>query len=106
MLQRAGVAGFFEAAVEGIKSGAQVIEKHEANEAESEVAAALWKRLAKLRTIHETRHVIKHGRAEKRLCDLHDEWAAIGLCDEQIAPEKEPKLEEEGHDFASSTAKS
>src|SRR5215470_11147280 len=106
MLQRAGVAGFFEAAVEGIKSGAQIIEKHEANEAESEVAAALWKRFAKPWTIHETRHVIKHGCPEKSLHDFHDEWAAIGLCDEEIAPEKEPDLEEEGHDLASSTAKS
>src|SRR6476646_6778060 len=50
----AGIARFFEAVVEGIQSGVEVIEEDETDEGESEVAAGLRESLAKLGAFDET----------------------------------------------------
>ena len=102
----AGVAGFFEAAVEGVEGGVEVIEKDETDEREREVAAGLRKSLAEFGAIDEAGDVIKRGGAEQGLRDFHDKWAAIGLGDVQIAAEEEPEFAEEGdHGRASAAGK-
>src|SRR6267142_3306573 len=96
VLERAGVAGLFEATVKRIESGAQIVEKNETDESERKVAAALRERLAKFRTVHETGDVIKHSRTEKGLNDFHDERAVIGLRNVKIATEEKPDFTQEG----------
>ena len=106
MFECAGVAGFFEAAVKGIESGVEVIEKDETDEGESEVTAGLRKSLAKLRAFDEAGNVIERSRAEEGLHDFHDEGAAVRLGDVQIAAEEQPQFAEEGdHGWASAAGK-
>src|SRR5579859_1357063 len=104
VFERAGVARFFEAAIEGVECGVEVIEENETDESESEVAAGLRKRLAKLGAFDEARDVIKGGGAEEGLHDFHDERTAIGFGDEEVAEEEEPEFAKEGDHERSSGA--
>ena len=88
VFERAGVARFFEAAVEGIESGVEIIEEDEPDEGESEVSAGLRESLAKLRAFDEACYVIEGSGAEQGLHDFHDEGAAVRLGDVQIAAEE------------------
>ena len=97
MFKRARITRLFEAAVERIECGIQIVEKYETNESEGEVAAVLWKSLAQFGAVHEARDVIKHCRAEKCLHDFHKERAAIGFRDKQVAVEEEPELAQKSH---------
>lgn len=107
MFERAGVAGFFKAAVKGVQRGVEVVEKGKADERESEVAATLRKGVAKFRTVHEARDVIEHGGAEQGLDGLEDDGAAVGFCDLQVAPEEEKKFQKEVcHERACSAGRS
>src|SRR6266699_3204137 len=75
----AGIAGFFEAAVESVERGIEVIEKNEADEREGKVTAGLGKSLAEFGAIDEAGDVIKGGGAEQGLHDFHDEGTTVGL---------------------------
>ena len=95
MFERAGVPRFFEAAVERIEGGIQVIEKDKTDESKGEVAATLREHLAKFGAVHEASDVIEHRSAKKGLDDFHNERAAIGLRDIDVATEEKPEFTEE-----------
>src|SRR5262249_16694246 len=88
VFERARVARFFKTMIKCVECGVQIVKKDKADKAEREIAAILWKRLAKFRTLHEARHVIEHRRAEECLHDFHHEWTTIRPRDHEIPAEK------------------
>ena len=96
MLERAGIASFFKAAVECVEGGVEVVEENEADKCECKVAARLRESVAKFGAVYETRDVIEHRRAEEGLDGFEDDGTAVGLRDLEIAPEEKKESTEEG----------
>src|ERR1700745_2223320 len=97
MLQRAGIARFYQALVKCVHGHSEVIEKDPAHERKREVAAGLRERASQLRTVHKSRRIKKHGGPEQSLNRIDDEWNAIGSCDHQVAPEIQPQFAPAAH---------
>ena len=94
MLERAAVARFLEAAIKGVKSCVEIIEKNKPHQRKLEIAAALGQGTLQAGSVHEACHVIKHRCAEEPFDGLQNENGTVGTRDAEIAPEKEPDFAE------------
>ena len=92
VLESAGVAGLFEAAIESVEGGAEVVEEGKADERKGEVGGAGRQGMLEFGAIDEAGDVIESGGAEESFDGFEEEGGAVGLRDGEIAPEKDGKL--------------
>ena len=92
VFEGAGVAGLFEAAIESVEGGAEVIEEGKADERKSEVAGAGRQRMLEFGAIDEAGNVIQSGGAEEGFDGFEEEGGAVGLRDGEVAPEEDGEL--------------
>src|ERR1700676_4271731 len=78
VLEGAGIAGFFEAMIESVEGGVEIVQKDETDKGEGEVAAALRESLLESGAVDEARDVIEGGGTEKGLDGFDDKHGAIG----------------------------
>src|SRR3989442_9989464 len=97
MFERAGVPRFFQATIESVQGGVEIIKKNETDERKGKITAALRQGVLQRGRVHETRDVIKHGGAEERFDSFQDEYGAIGARNAEVAPEKKPQLAEDAN---------
>src|SRR5208337_150747 len=96
-LQCPRIPRFQEAAIETVQRRIEIVEKYESHQRVSKVRVSLRQRLAQLRRIHETRHIVKHRYAKQRFDRLQDKRAPVGAGDPEVALKKEKQIAKGAH---------